>query len=206
MNRKLSQTNLNNSKDIKLMNDNIAIENDIIDSKETINNLNIDSSEKLKQLKYPFPDTEREDCVDKCKIYLLTNMINGKIYIGQTWLELWRRMRSYDNSIYLHSAIIKYGKENFKYEILWICNNQEEADEIEKYYIEKYNSRDNSIGYNLKEGGRGGRHSEETKAKISQAQIGRVVSDETRQKISDIHTGLKNRLTPMSGKKTTQSS
>lgn len=108
-----------------------------------------------------------EENKDICKVYLLTNTINGKIYIGQTWLDYETRMGKYGNSPYLYAALQKYGVENFKYETLASCEDQETADHLEDYYIEQYKSRDPSIGYNLKKGGRGGKHSEESKEKIS---------------------------------------
>jgi group I intron endonuclease len=75
----------------------------------------------------------------------------------------------YRNSPYLYKAIVKYGAQNFKYEILVKCYDQETADYLEEYYIKQYRSQDSHIGYNLKEGGRGGKHSLETKEKISQS-------------------------------------
>ena len=87
-------------------------------------------------------------------IYLTTNLINGKQYIGQHKGEL--------NDSYLGSgtnilkAINKYGKENFKKEILQICENRLDADKWEQYYIEKFNAVENDNFYNLQEGGTGG--------------------------------------------------
>jgi group I intron endonuclease len=107
-----------------------------------------------------------------CKIYLLRNKVNGKIYIGQTWLEFENRMgkhgEKYKNSPYVHNAIQKYGVENFVYEILATCEDQEIADKLEAKYIEQYNSQNHDIGYNIKNGGMGGKHSDESKAKISE--------------------------------------
>lgn len=109
------------------------------------------------------------------KIYLLTNKINNKIYIGQTWLKLENRMGksggNYNNSPYLYHAIKKYGSDNFFYEILCFCETQEQADNAENFYIQLYNSRDPLIGYNIKEGGSHGKHSEESKLKISKSVI-----------------------------------
>ena len=130
-----------------------------------------------------------------CSIYLLTNQVNGKIYVGQTWGVVWERGgrvgRAYSNSPYLYAAILKYGFENFEYSALYRAETQEEGNALEDYYIEKYNSKDPNVGYNLKSGGVAGRHSEETKAKISAALTGREVSEETRRKISELHTGIK---------------
>jgi len=104
-------------------------------------------------------------------IYLLINTANEKIYVGQTWNDLNIRMgkdgSNYKNSIYLYNAIKKYGSEAFRYEILTQTTSQIDADYLEDYYIEVYDSRNPDVGYNLKRGGGVGKHSEETKAKIS---------------------------------------
>lgn len=105
-----------------------------------------------------------------CTIYLLTNKINNKVYVGQTWLPLKARMGpggcNYKNSVYLYSAIKKYGSENFIYQSLAYCETQKESDITEVLFISQYDSRNSKIGYNLKEGGSVGKHSTETKAKI----------------------------------------
>jgi group I intron endonuclease len=108
-----------------------------------------------------------------CTIYLLINLINYKIYIGQTWsssveARMGKDGINYKNSIHLYNAIKKYGVENFQYIVLVQCREQTDADYLENYFIELYNSRDPKIGYNLKEGGSAGKHSEETKIKISE--------------------------------------
>lgn len=106
-----------------------------------------------------------------CTIYLLTNQVNGKIYIGQTWLTFDNRMgkhgEKYNNSIYLYNALQHYGVSNFHYTTLETTTDQATADKLEDFYIEKYDSMNPEIGYNLKRGGYGGLHSEKTKAKIS---------------------------------------
>jgi len=86
-------------------------------------------------------------------IYLTTNLIDGKQYIGQH--------RGDENDAYLGSgkiikkAIEKYGKENFKKIILEFCK-EEELDEKEKYWIKYYNAYEDENFYNLSEGGQGG--------------------------------------------------
>lgn len=96
-------------------------------------------------------------------IYKTTNLVNGKIYIGQD---------SKNNPGYLGSgkiikyAIKKYGKENFKKEILETCNTKDILDERERFWIKELNSRDKNVGYNITEGGEGClglTHTEETK-------------------------------------------
>lgn len=106
----------------------------------------------------------------ECKIYKLTNEINGKMYIGQTWQSLsqrWHGGKGYDECPYLANAIKKYGKQNFKYEVLVTVNDQPTADWMENFWITTFNSVDKKIGYNLKAGGSYGKHSQATKDKIS---------------------------------------
>ena len=117
-----------------------------------------------------------------CSIYVLTNIVNGKVYIGQTWNLASDRMGKdgygYKNSPYIFNAIQKYGTDKFEYEVLAQCCDQESADYLEDYFVVQYNSRNNKIGYNIKKGGSAGKHSEETKAKISESMKNKVWSPE----------------------------
>lgn len=88
-------------------------------------------------------------------IYITTNLVNNKIYIGQ------HKSKDYDSKYFgsgllLKRALKKYGKNNFKNEIICWVSDQEEANEKEKYFIELFNSRNISIGYNIVTGGNGG--------------------------------------------------
>lgn len=112
-------------------------------------------------------------------IYILRNKINHEVYIGQTWQSLedrWNYGHGYHGCIKIDRAIIKYGKDNFYYEILITCISQEEADYWETYYIEKFDSVNN--GYNICSSGNGcmtGRkHTEESKKKMSQNRKGKL--------------------------------
>lgn len=116
-----------------------------------------------------------------CSIYLLKNLLNNKIYIGQTWATLefrWNNGHGYAGSKYLHSAIKKHGKENFKYEILALVSNQQLADYLEDYYIKEYDSMNYKIGYNLKEGGSTGKHSIKTRQFLSKIRRGTKLGNE----------------------------
>jgi group I intron endonuclease len=121
-------------------------------------------------------------------IYLTTNLINGKKYIGQD---------SYNNPNYLGSgfllkkAIAKYGIENFKKEILEECQNKEELDSREKYWIKIYNAVKNETFYNISDGGQGGKLGEIVNEKRKISLMGHKVSDSTRKKISESHKGKK---------------
>jgi len=86
-------------------------------------------------------------------VYLTTNLINNKKYIGQHKGTL---TDSYLGSgIVLTKAIQKYGKENFNKTILEICD-EDTIDEREKYWIAYYNAVQNDDYYNQAEGGQGG--------------------------------------------------
>ena len=91
-------------------------------------------------------------------IYKTTNIVNGKIYIGQKRYErnndIMNPMPSYIGSgKKLANAIKKYGKENFRRKILCWCLNQEAMDDCEKFFIKHFGSINEDIGYNLCEGG-----------------------------------------------------
>ena len=98
-------------------------------------------------------------------IYLITNKINGKKYIGQTrttveerWYRHCLHAQNPKRAIGIDGAIRKYGAENFDYKVIKECPI-EELDKWEIYYIKEYNTYqgDNTdIGYNLTLGGQGG--------------------------------------------------
>ena len=89
-------------------------------------------------------------------IYKITNNVNGKVYIGQTHRSVESRIAEHVNSAnrgdgyYLHSAIRLYGWENFKYEVIAETDNSDVLNELESFYIHKYNS--DVDGYNLSKG------------------------------------------------------
>jgi group I intron endonuclease len=105
-------------------------------------------------------------------IYKITNRVNGKVYIGKTNTTIAKRWRKHLNEAkwhdlrHLYAAINKYGKENFTIETIEICDGSE-GGEREKYWIKHYNSTNQSVGYNLTEGGENGIRSEEYKRRIS---------------------------------------
>lgn len=85
-------------------------------------------------------------------IYKTTNTINGKIYIGKSKLNDPNYLGS---GMILKQAIEKYGVHFFSKEILEECAD-DQVDAREIYWIEKYNSCDRGIGYNIAKGGTGG--------------------------------------------------
>lgn len=88
-------------------------------------------------------------------VYLTTNLINQRMYIGK------HKSNKYDNAYYgsgkiILQAINKYGIENFKNEILYKANTEEELNEKEKYFISLYRQKYGKKMYNIAFGGDGG--------------------------------------------------
>lgn len=91
-------------------------------------------------------------------IYKITNKVNGMAYIGQTRYTVefrWRQHQHNKDNAYFHSAIRKYGVENFTVETLEECD-VDSLNSREIYYIAKYNTFSGN-GYNLTVGGGGKR-------------------------------------------------
>jgi group I intron endonuclease len=94
------------------------------------------------------------------KIYLITNLVNHKKYIGLTKNSIAERMAKHiqaaksEEGFLLHRAIRKYGKENFTIELVEDNLTLEDAYEKEKFYIQKHNTYfKNELGYNMTLGG-----------------------------------------------------
>lgn len=106
-------------------------------------------------------------------VYLVTNKINGKQYVGQS-LQKDINKRWYTHKIVkkahlgqiLYNAYKKYGVENFDYKIICICFD-EDTNKYEEEYIKKYNTI-YPIGYNLLGGGGNKHHNEYTKKMLSE--------------------------------------
>lgn len=90
-------------------------------------------------------------------IYKLTNLINGKIYVGKRkGSEIDEKYWGSGSKIKL--AIREFGTSNFKREILEWCSTNDILKAREKYWIKSLNARDDLVGYNVKKGGEGDRH------------------------------------------------
>ena len=159
-------------------------------------------------------------------IYIITNKVSKKIYIGLTTRDVSVRFKEhlYENSI-VGKSMRKNKIENFTIDIIeQNIKTIEILNEKEIFFIAKYNAKDRNVGYNLTSGGKGstgykpsqeairkmseankgekhylfGKHrSEETKRKLSIANIGKHHSPETIQKISKANSGENH---PMFGK------
>jgi len=90
-------------------------------------------------------------------IYKTTNLINNKIYIGLSAREVNESKSYLGSGSYLKRAISKNGRDQFTKEILESnIESKELLQEREIYYIAKYNSTNDTIGYNITSGGTGG--------------------------------------------------
>lgn len=160
-------------------------------------------------------------------IYKITNLVNGKTYIGQS-IDIQRRFWehrciSHESNVHLKNALRKYGKENFKYEVLEECS-EEQLDEKERYYISilkpEYNvtngGQDTLRRYpevikqkiSVKSKEQWAKMSNEEKAKriknnLKGPRKGHTVSEKTRTKLREINTGKTQSLETIEKRKET---
>ena len=132
---------------------------------------------------------------------------NNKVYIGitqQTLQKRWKNGNGYKKDSCIYNAIMKYGWNNIKHKLLYDNLTIEEAIELEIQYIKLYKATNRKYGYNIANGGNyAGKHSEETRKKISEAKKGYKnpmygkhykrgkATEETRKKLSLSHMGKK---------------
>ena len=111
-------------------------------------------------------------------IYKITNLINGKGYVGQS-VDVEYRIRvhksslrgGYHRSKHLQSAWNKYGEENFEFELIKECEVKY-LDELEIFYIQFYDAMNPEFGYNNESGGN----------------TNKTMSPESKKKNSEAHT------------------
>lgn len=122
-------------------------------------------------------------------IYVITNQLDNKKYIGQTTIGFDKRYTknlSNTSNIHLKRAIKKYGLNNFVFEKEFkIAYSKEELDGLEKYYISFFGGINSGKIYNLTEGGSSGKLSEEVKRNISKAKMGFKALEETKKRLSE---------------------
>lgn len=130
-------------------------------------------------------------------VYVHTNKINGKKYVGITSRKPEDRWHAngtgYSSQTHFWNAIQKYGWDNFKHEILLTNTTFEHACEVEKCLIQYYKSYDREYGYNLTLGGEGACLTEEQRKKLSERMqgdgnpfYGKHHTEQTRQMISEL--------------------
>lgn len=130
-------------------------------------------------------------------IYKITNLKNGKNYVGQTVksIELrWKRhcwsCTAKSKKMAISLAIRKHGKGNFRIEAIDTANTLEEANKKEVFWVNELNCFSPN-GYNLKAGGRKYLEvSKSTRKKMSKARLGKIASEETKKRLSKAHMGI----------------
>lgn len=134
-------------------------------------------------------------------IYKIENLVNGKVYIGQS-VDAEQREKQHFNNLkannhsnpYLQNSFNKYGERYFIFNIINWANTKTELDILEVYFINKYDSLNRTKGYNLKEGGSYGKHSPESIKRMIDNHIGMLGKNhsiETRKRMSKTRKGKK---------------
>ena len=133
-------------------------------------------------------------------VYRTTNLINGKTYIGQHKFDLNKDDKYLGSGVLISKAIKKYGRGNFKKEIIEVALSKFEVNALEKYYIAK----ERALGkaeYNISNGGEGNmgyRHTDEDRRKMSESHKGNIPwmkgkhhTEEAKEKNRQAHLGKK---------------
>jgi group I intron endonuclease len=117
------------------------------------------------------------------KIYLITNKINGKVYVGKTRQTLSRRFRQHKTAAkngvatYLANAIRKHGEASFCIERVDFAESDFEANFLEETHILKSGSNKRELGYNQTTGGWGWVPTKETIRRMSLAHKNKNVGE-----------------------------
>ena len=140
---------------------------------------------------------------DICGIYMVENRNTGQRYIGQS-IHIYQRWKEHTNfpnmSMRIDRAIKKHGADNFNLKV--ICELEQDDDllnEMEKYYIWKFNTYQDKNHYNQTPGGDfNPMKVPEIAKKNSEAKKGKKPSEEIKKKMSEAKSGENN---PMFGEK-----
>lgn len=136
-------------------------------------------------------------------IYIITNKINNKSYVGQT-NRLHRRLEEHRKALlgnrhhnrHLQSSWNKYGEDAFSFEVLFRCE-EDKLNEMEQYAIFSLMTYDENFGYNKNYGGKNSVITGETRLKMSKGHKGMKFSLQHKQNLSKSKMGKNN---PVYGK------
>lgn len=135
---------------------------------------------------------------DMRRIYLVSNLNNGKVYIGVTcktvrerWMGHVCQAREGRKQIF-HAAIRKYGAESFSVRQIDYCASAKEAAKLETLYIGIYRATHRRYGYNSALGGPGLVPTEETRARMRISHLGKKRSAESLKKSAAKTMGVNN--------------
>ena len=137
-----------------------------------------------------------EKAIKKYTVYVHTNKINGKKYVGITSMKpelRWANGYGYRGQSRFMKAIRKYGWHNFAHEILYTNLEKSNAEAIEKELIKEYKSANSKHGYNSDNGGISKiEFSEEHRDNIRKSRAHIQMSEKTKEKISNATKGKNN--------------
>lgn len=145
---------------------------------------------------------DQEKFKNNTGIYIIKNIVNNKVYVGQTfqnfqrryWHHYWKLKDNTHDNKYLQASWNKYGEKNFIFQVIEVVDDVNIIENREIFWINYYLK--NNLSYNMALGGGGKRGvpmSEDAKkivgAKNRAHNLGKVASDETKRKMSEIRTG-----------------
>ena len=141
-------------------------------------------------------------------IYMTTNLVNGKKYVGQrTWSEPYMEDNYIGSGKILKKAIEKYGRDSFSKEIIDWANSKEELDQLEIFWIKHFDANHLSDFYNILSGGQGCVAGENNPMygngyKLrgeKNGMYGKCHSEKTREKMRENHADFSGKKNPTYG-------
>lgn len=132
-------------------------------------------------------------------VYVIRNKVDGKVYVGSTTRHIFKRWQEHLRllnagkhiSVVLQRSWLKYGRDAFEFAVLERCD-KEQCIAREQHWIDELKAAKRTHGYNLSPnaGNNAGRVvSQETRAKLSAIQRGKVIPESVRRKMSDALRG-----------------
>lgn len=128
-------------------------------------------------------------------VYLLTNAIDEKKYVGKTEKTVEERWREHVSNShnpkkqeYLYRAMRKHGVDNFSRTLLATASSAEELNDLERRFIQEMNTLSPN-GYNMTYGGEGVRGTDEVRQKIRNKALGRATTQRQKDVASLTHKG-----------------
>ena len=115
----------------------------------------------------------------KSGVYIISNLINGLVYIGSSYYakrrmgrHKWELKKNIHKNIHLQNSWNKHGENNFEFKILELCL-EEDLIKKEQYWMDHYKSCTREFGYNIE---KAERHelSDECKQRLSDSLKGRI--------------------------------
>lgn len=119
-------------------------------------------------------------------VYVLISKTTGKLYVGVTKNDPQKRFNygsGYIHNKEFYTIIRTYGWNDIEQNIFARNLTKDEAFNMEQILIREFRNQDESIVCNLDSGGEHGKHCEETKEVIRDANLGRTISEEAKVKI-----------------------